>query len=106
MVAWGDNFYGQTTVPPGLSGVKAIAAGENHTVALVVGPIITTTVTGNNLTLLWPDTATGFRVQSTLNLSPPTPWIDATAIFQTNGGSISIVLPITGAQKFYRLIKP
>ncbi len=26
--------------------------------------------------------------------------------FQTNGGSISIVLPMTGSQKFYRLIKP
>ena len=33
VVAWGYNFYGQTTVPPGLSGVTAIAAGY-HTVAL------------------------------------------------------------------------
>ncbi len=34
VVAWGDNFYGQTTVPVGLSGVTAIAAGGWHTVAL------------------------------------------------------------------------
>ena len=33
-VAWGYNGSGQTTVPAGLSGVSAIAAGESHTVAL------------------------------------------------------------------------
>ena len=34
VVAWGDNGYGQTGVPAGLSGVVAIAAGGGHTVAL------------------------------------------------------------------------
>ncbi len=34
VVAWGGNSEGQTTVPAGLSGVVAIAAGVDHTVAL------------------------------------------------------------------------
>ena len=34
VVAWGRNSSGQTTVPAGLSGVVAIAAGYIHTVAL------------------------------------------------------------------------
>jgi len=34
VVAWGDNFNGQTNVPNGLTGVKAIAAGGDHAVAL------------------------------------------------------------------------
>ena len=34
VAAWGDNTYGQTTMPVGLSGVTAIAAEGNHTVAL------------------------------------------------------------------------
>src|SRR5262245_39604534 len=35
VVAWGNNEYGQTTVPvTALSGVTAIAAGYGHTVAL------------------------------------------------------------------------
>jgi hypothetical protein len=34
VVAWGDNRDGQATVPVGLSGVTAIAAGWDHTVAL------------------------------------------------------------------------
>ena len=34
VVAWGGNSDGQTTVPAGLSGVVALAAGGFHTVAL------------------------------------------------------------------------
>jgi alpha-tubulin suppressor-like RCC1 family protein len=34
VVAWGNNSAGQTAVPVGLSGVKAIAAGASHTAAL------------------------------------------------------------------------
>jgi alpha-tubulin suppressor-like RCC1 family protein len=33
-VAWGDNTYGQTTVPPDLGTVIQVAAGQFHTVAL------------------------------------------------------------------------
>jgi alpha-tubulin suppressor-like RCC1 family protein len=115
VVAWGagktstgsNPEFGQSIVPAGLSGVTAIAAGGDHTVAIVgVGPTVTALSTGNNLTLLWPATATGYRVQSALSLSPPITWSNVTGSFQTNGGSISIVLPFTGAQKFYRLVKP
>lgn len=34
VVAWGSNNVGETTVPVGLSGVTAIAAGVQHNVAL------------------------------------------------------------------------
>ena len=34
VAAWGDNSYGQTSVPTALDGVVAISAGQNHTVAL------------------------------------------------------------------------
>jgi alpha-tubulin suppressor-like RCC1 family protein len=34
VVAWGDNFYGQSTPPANLSGVIAIAAGLWHSLAL------------------------------------------------------------------------
>jgi len=33
-VAWGHNYYGETTVPIGLSNVVAIAAGASHSLAL------------------------------------------------------------------------
>ena len=107
VVAWGFNVQDQTTVPVAAqSGVTAIAAGSFHTVALVSTPTITTSSSGSNLTLLWPDTATGFRLESTLSLSPTISWSNVTGTFQTNGGNISIVLPTTGAPKFYRLTYP
>jgi alpha-tubulin suppressor-like RCC1 family protein len=34
VVAWGDNFYSQTTVPPELTNVISIAAGGHHSLAL------------------------------------------------------------------------
>jgi hypothetical protein len=34
VVCWGNNTYGQSTVPVGLSGVIAVDAGDNHTIAL------------------------------------------------------------------------
>jgi len=34
VVAWGDNSFGQTMVPTGMSGVTAIAAGRAHSVVL------------------------------------------------------------------------
>ena len=93
-----------------LNGVTAIAAGGSHTVALVgtgaIGPAVQVLSAGNNLTLRWPDSATSYRVESALSLSPPVTWSNVAGNFQANGGSISIVLPITGGQKFYRLVKP
>jgi alpha-tubulin suppressor-like RCC1 family protein len=34
VMAWGSNYEGQATVPPGLTGVTAISVGVHHTVAL------------------------------------------------------------------------
>jgi len=34
VTGWGYNYYGQTTPPPGLSGVVAISAGRDHSLAL------------------------------------------------------------------------
>lgn len=111
IVAWGNNGSGQANVPLDLGGVTAIAAGSFHTVALVgsgqsTAPALTVNSTGNNLTLLWPIGASAYRVESTLSLSPPITWSNVTGTFQTNGGLINIVLPMTGTQKFYRLANP
>ncbi|HET6504130.1 MAG TPA: Ig-like domain repeat protein [Amycolatopsis sp.] len=34
VVAWGDDTYGQTAVPPGLTGVVRVSAGQFHSLAL------------------------------------------------------------------------
>jgi alpha-tubulin suppressor-like RCC1 family protein len=42
VVAWGDNLYGQATIPAGLVNVTAIAAGVRHSLALRVDPPVIT----------------------------------------------------------------
>ena len=107
VIAWGNNGSGQTSAPlVAQSGVTAIAAGYAHTLALVGTPTIITAATANDVTLRWPDTATGFRVESAVSLSPQITWGSELGSLQTNGGFISVVLPMSGARKFYRLAKP
>jgi len=38
IIAWGDNAFGQTNVPVGLTHVVAIAAGGAHSLALIGEP--------------------------------------------------------------------
>ena len=53
VVAWGNNYAGKTTVPVGLIGVTAIAAGGNHTVALKSdGTVVTWGDNGNGQTTI------------------------------------------------------
>src|SRR5262249_30056301 len=57
VVAWGWNYYGQTSVPAGLSGVSAIAADGEHSLALVPAdttpPAISASVSGTSGTNGW-----------------------------------------------------
>ena len=47
LFAWGDNTYGQTNIPVGLSNVVAIAAGANHFLAIVSSPPVITSLSSN-----------------------------------------------------------
>ena len=40
VIAWGNNYYGQTNIPAGLTNVIAIAAGYYHSMALVSSGIV------------------------------------------------------------------
>ena len=40
VIAWGDNTYGQTDVPAGLSGVTAISAGGGHNLTPADGTVV------------------------------------------------------------------
>ena len=108
VVAWGSNRFDETTIPPGLSEVTAVAAGYLYTIALVpdVAPRISAHSSSNSLTVIWPNTAEPYRIESTLSLSPPFSWSNVTGAFQSNAVSISIVLSVSGTQGFYRLVKP
>jgi hypothetical protein len=86
--------------------VTAIAAGGAHNLAIKFVPTITTSLADSTLTLFWPDTATGYRVESALSFTPTVIWNNVAGTIQTNGGFVSISLPLSGSQKFFRLVRP
>lgn len=68
-------------------------------------PVLTASRVASGLDLRWPDTTLGFRLETSTSLAPSL-WLPATGSLQTNGGSISVALPISGARRFYRLGQP
>jgi alpha-tubulin suppressor-like RCC1 family protein len=110
VLAWGSNLYDQTTVPVGLRGVTAASTGGLHTVVLVdtgPEPALLRWPSANAMTLSWPANATGFTLQSMLNLTPPVTWLDVTnnppAVL---GGLFTVTNPMSSPAQFFRLRKP
>jgi uncharacterized delta-60 repeat protein len=57
----------------------------------------------NAVVISWPSSATGFSLQASTNLSLVNGWSTVAATRSTNNSSISLALPATGSQKFFRL---
>ena len=100
----------QTTVPTGLSEVMAITAGEAHTVALLgtvlLMPSLTSRRSGNEVFISWATNATGFTLQSTLQLTPLATWANVTNVPARVGAQWIVTNTASGSTKFYRLRKP
>ena len=127
--AWGRNENGQVTGSPTwdypefrvaipvtlaghtLTGVTAIAAGEQHTVAIIgtapLRPSLQARSSGNELVLSWSTNfAVGYTLQSTLALTPPVTWIDSTNAPTMSGGQFTVTNAVFDGSRFYRLTKP
>jgi len=127
VVAWGNNDGGQVTGTPTttdpdpaiaspvrlegqvLSEVTAIAAGPSRTVALIGGvpllPSLKARPNGSELILSWPTNASGFALQSTLDLTPPVTWLDSTSVPAVIGAQFTLTNATAGGARFYRLRK-
>ena len=111
VVAWGNNGTGQSTVPGGLTGVAAIAAGERYSLALVadtnqnMAPAIVLQASGNSLLLSWPLSAPGFALQSTTNLTDNNSWTTLTNLPVIFDSQNRVTDTISGPAKFYQLKK-
>jgi hypothetical protein len=107
IVSWG--FVSSIPIPS--QNIKAIAAGGFQT-AVIIGSKSASPVqmqilpNDGGFILSWPSSATDYRVESTPSLSPPVTWTNVSGPFQTTADSLSIVLPVPDAQKFYRLARP
>jgi hypothetical protein len=104
--AWGRNRDGENDVPEGLSGVVALAAGEYHNLAIVVDPVLHTHHTGNVLRLSWSQSATGYQLESTDDLSNPGSWAVENSVPEVVDGQFSVNTELSAGSRFYRLRKP
>jgi hypothetical protein len=125
VVAWGDNYSGQVTGTPTtdypfsataspvtlgghvLIGVTAIAAGNDHTVALLGTSVaLRVRASGNELVLSWLTSTAGLKLQSTFDLTPPVTWMDSTNPPAVIGAQLTVTNTLSGPAQFYRLRKP
>ncbi len=61
------------------------------------------TRSGDNVLVAWPATANGFRLQSSSSLTTPD-WRDVNITPTPNGGDLTVTLPATAENQFFRLV--
>jgi uncharacterized repeat protein (TIGR03803 family) len=74
-------------------------AGYGTVFSLLVPPLLGIQHSGTNVILNWPTNFTGFSLQTATSLAPPISW-------SALSGQYSVTNPITGTQRFFRLIHP
>jgi len=74
---------------------------------IITAPIRLTVVqSGNAITLSWPAAASDFHLQSRQNFSTGTVWEQVSQTPVSNGNQLTVTLPISGAEEYFRLAKP
>ncbi len=69
-------------------------------------PALSIHVTGGNLVITWPDTATGYALASATNLGSSASWSIVTNIPVIVNGFYTVTVSTTGGQKYYSLARP
>ncbi len=106
LVLSGNTLYGTAgDVVGGGEGGSSSADGTVFSLSLsaVSVPQLAITLSGTNVILTWPASATGFALQSTESLVSPVLW---TTVFPGSvvvNGQNTVTNPISGAQQFYEL---
>jgi hypothetical protein len=103
-IALGDSDVNTTTTRhPSL----LFAVFDNLVVTDVSMPSIQASLSSGSLNLSWPEaTGAGFVLQSATNMTPPVLWSNVVATVTANAGTLSVSLPATNAQSFFRLKLP
>jgi hypothetical protein len=110
---WGD--YSATTVDPSdpnrfwtiqmYPSDSNIWSTEITELITVPQPVLNISRAGTNVNVSWPSGATGYQLQSATNLMPVIAWSNVAQTPQTNGALLTLQLPASPAQQFFRLKK-
>jgi len=67
-------------------------------------PTLKTKLAGSGIQLAWPDSASGYILESNTNLASSAGWIPVSGFpFTTNNGSLQVQIPMTNGSLFFRL---
>ena len=115
--AWGD--YSAITVDPIDSSrfwtIQTYASGNNEwsthvselKVTSSVNAVLSLSRNGTDAIVSWPTVASNFHLEfADVLTSTNTPWIAASQTTLTNGGLISVTMPVANGQRFFRLQGP
>ncbi len=70
---------------------------------LTTVPRMTLTTAGSNATITWPTALAGYQLQSSPTLSQPVTWTNVPQPSTTNGNLVSVTVPMTLGQQYFRL---
>jgi pimeloyl-ACP methyl ester carboxylesterase len=76
-----------------------------YRLAIITAPILQTQVSGNNIILSWPTSATGYSLETTTNLADPNSWMTLTNVPAIVNLQNAVTNPVVGSQGYYRLIQ-
>jgi hypothetical protein len=108
---WGD--YSTTSLDPADPNrfwtLQMFAADTNvwstQITEIITQPPVAIQLSGTNAIISWSSGFTGFRLLSATNLAPAT-WSPVSQLPVTNATQISVVVPVAGTRKFFRLSDP
>ncbi len=83
-----------------LSGVEIVRA------AVISPPTLSVNLSGANIALVWPTSATAFNLYSATNFAPPINWLPVTNPPIILGSNRTVALPMSGGLRFFRLATP
>ncbi|HXP60503.1 MAG TPA: hypothetical protein VN829_08435 [Dongiaceae bacterium] len=89
--------------------INAYAAGPTTAATQITqlltspSPPLTVANNGSSLTFSWPVTAVPFQLESTQDLGASATWSPVTPAGTTNGTTVSVSVPVSGPQTFFRL---
>lgn len=101
-------FWSEQMYPSGLDESTGLGDGiwsTEITQLFVTGlPPLAIAASGTNVVVSWPSSFTGFQLESTASLAPAA-WSNVTQTPSTNGSIVSVQVPASGSQQFFRLQK-
>ena len=84
---------------------KVLSAAEVQQQFANFAPTLTFGESAGQITISWPAPATGYALESQTDFASGG-WVSVGNVPTTNGSTLSVVLPASGTQQFFRLKKP